>query len=253
MRYFGVPSQFISGVFLDLKAYTWCCFFRNHECFCCATATVARCCQIPAVLSPDSRSSCVHTSGCSGNHLSTYVQESVERRCIRDFLEAVPSEEPELAALASAVVSSAGSVDTPPNPPETSASAGSALSSNISEPGLPFPSHLQPAIPCSIAEESIRISGPEADEQELGQMMEASQPDDIWAPFWVARKALAKCCHCIDIVTADIRETNCFTKAYARYVKGTGSVLATQNLQVLDTFADWGHREEVCHWPFSQF
>lgn len=65
------------------------------------------------------------------------------------------------------------------------------------------------------------------------------------AAFAVPGEALDKAARCIDVVTLDCHDTNCFTKAYGRYVKGTGSVLATRNLHVLDTFSDWGHREQV--------
>jgi hypothetical protein len=68
---------------------------------------------------------------------------------------------------------------------------------------------------------------------------------DPWAAFRVADEALAKTAECIDIVTADMHNANCFTKSYGKYVKGTGSVLATQNLFLLNGFLDWSHREEV--------
>jgi hypothetical protein len=69
--------------------------------------------------------------------------------------------------------------------------------------------------------------------------------ESSWAPFRVPKQAVQKSSWCIDIVTPDMHDTNCFTKSYARYIKGTGSVLATENLHILDTFPDWGHREEV--------
>lgn len=58
-----------------------------------------------------------------------------------------------------------------------------------------------------------------------------------------------KSAYCIDIVTGDLHDANCFTKSYSKYAKGTGSVVATTNLAVLDTFADWAHREPVRSQP----
>lgn len=47
--------------------------------------------------------------------------------------------------------------------------------------------------------------------------------------------ALEKCSDVINVVTPDSRLSNCFTKSYAKYVKGTGAVLATQNTHLLPT------------------
>eukprot|EP00892_Ulva_mutabilis_P011080 jgi/Ulvmu1/8344/UM042_0050.1 len=65
-----------------------------------------------------------------------------------------------------------------------------------------------------------------------------------WADFAVAEAAIEKSAQCIDIVTGDLHDANCFTKSYSKYAKGTGSVVATRNLHVLDSFPDWAHREE---------
>ena len=76
-----------------------------------------------------------------------------------------------------------------------------------------------------------------------------SDPD-----HWLVPDAmLDKAAHCIDIVTRECRDANCFTKAYGRYAKGAGSVLATKNLHVLASFGDWGHREEVCTAADSEY
>jgi hypothetical protein len=63
--------------------------------------------------------------------------------------------------------------------------------------------------------------------------------------YLVPEQVLRQTAACIDIVTADCHNANCFTKGYSHYIKGTGSVLATKNLQILATFQDWGHRELV--------
>lgn len=189
-------------------------------------------------------------------------------RCIRDYLEAMPSET--FSACSSAPVTTAPAAarsEAVQNqiqiPSTTAAAAAHTPASNTSPPtashsGLPSPSpslsHQQPETqspPSSDYEASIRARAPGVCGSELdGGGVNHQQPGDPWAPFRVSRGALDKCCHCIDIVTADMHDANCFTKAYARYVKGTGSVLATEALQVLDTFPDWGHREGV-RFPFA--
>lgn len=71
----------------------------------------------------------------------------------------------------------------------------------------------------------------------------SSREDDPWGAYRVREEVLDKTADCIDVVTDGMHDVNCFTKAYGKYVKGTGSVLATQNLHLLNTFADWAHRE----------
>ena len=68
---------------------------------------------------------------------------------------------------------------------------------------------------------------------------------DAWAAFRVPGAVLQRAAWCIDVVTPDCRSANCFTKSYGQYTKGAGSVLATRNLHVLDSFGNWGHREKV--------
>lgn len=68
---------------------------------------------------------------------------------------------------------------------------------------------------------------------------------DIWSQFRVPKSTLEKTAGCIDIVTPGMHDANCFTKAYQKYVRGTGSVLATRNLHILEGFSDWGLREKV--------
>ena len=175
-------------------------------------------------------------------------------RCIRDFLEPSPSEDSE--ALGSEPVTSA--IRTLPILPAAAAAAAaprtvSPLASNKVNAGLPLDANRQAPPPSDRSDSAIHTSvldgGGCGSGSGSGHVVDLQQPADAWARFRVARSAVDKCCHCIDIVTADMHDVNCFTKAYARYVKGTGSVLATQNLQVLDTFSDWGHREGVWTCP----
>lgn len=192
-------------------------------------------------------------------------------RCIRDYLEAMPSEafsaccSAPVTTAPAAVRSEAVQIQTQIQTPSSTAAAAAHPPASNTSPltaghgGLhppspsPSPSHQQPETqspPSSNCEAFIRTRAPDVCGSELdGGGVNHQQPGDPWAPFRVSRGALDKCCHCIDIVTADMHDVNCFTKAYARYVKGTGSVLATQNLQVLDTFSDWGHREGVWTCP----
>lgn len=50
----------------------------------------------------------------------------------------------------------------------------------------------------------------------------------------VPHKVIEKCCDVINVATADSRISNCITKSYGKYVKGTGALLATQNTHLLD-------------------
>ncbi|CAD7704046.1 unnamed protein product [Ostreobium quekettii] len=58
---------------------------------------------------------------------------------------------------------------------------------------------------------------------------------DRWRMLRVPVKTLAQCGNVIDVVAAEGRRCNCFTKSYTRYAKGTGSVLATRNTHLLQT------------------
>lgn len=43
---------------------------------------------------------------------------------------------------------------------------------------------------------------------------------------------------CLDIVTGDSRRTSCFTSAYGKYIKGTGSVLLQRDNEMSSTYSD---------------
>ncbi|CAG9463171.1 unnamed protein product [Pedinophyceae sp. YPF-701] len=68
-----------------------------------------------------------------------------------------------------------------------------------------------------------------------------------FAPYVVPESVIDRHGICFDIVTPGSRRTCCFTKAYSRYVKGAGSVLATardasrlmRERGGLDAFEDW--------------
>lgn len=49
---------------------------------------------------------------------------------------------------------------------------------------------------------------------------------------------LERCSDVVNVVTPDSRLSNCFTKSYGKYVKGTGAVLATQNMHLLSVVED---------------
>jgi hypothetical protein len=74
---------------------------------------------------------------------------------------------------------------------------------------------------------------------------EGNSHGDPWREYRVPERVIRQTAACIDVVTADCHNANCFTKGYAHYIKGTGSVLATTRLEILSTFPDWGHRELV--------
>lgn len=65
---------------------------------------------------------------------------------------------------------------------------------------------------------------------------------DSWKELRVPFNALSKHGNVIDIVTPDSTSCNCFTKSYSRYVKGTGSVLATKMTHLLDSI---GHKKST--------
>lgn len=172
-----------------------------------------------------------------------WLQDTCQRRCIRQFLEATPSEEPQLSRLAASTLRererNAGDA-----PGTREAPAPSSSSDDHSGPGVSNPDDPSLPDPHSTTKQhkTDELSGrngmPSSDEN-------GGEEADVWRLFRVAKPTLNKSCHCIDIVTEDMHDANCFTKAYSRYVKGTGSVLATQNLHLLDSFPDWAHREEV--------
>lgn len=51
--------------------------------------------------------------------------------------------------------------------------------------------------------------------------------DDPWAAYRLPTHTLERYFQCMDVVTPFSRRCVCFTKAYAKFAKGTGSVLAT--------------------------
>ena len=93
-------------------------------------------------------------------------------------------------------------------------------------------------------EHSLEADAPRAEPQEdihAGTVMPPASSSS--GQYAVPDRMLDKAALCIDVVTGDCHSANCFTKAYGHYIKGAGSVLATRNLHVLDSFGDWGHRE----------
>ncbi|KAK9858386.1 hypothetical protein WJX84_004189 [Apatococcus fuscideae] len=67
----------------------------------------------------------------------------------------------------------------------------------------------------------------------LQPQAQSVQSDDPWSRQRVPEALLEKAGAALDIVAADARRCNCFTSTYGRYIKGSGSVLATANLETL--------------------
>jgi hypothetical protein len=105
--------------------------------------------------------------------------------------------------------------------------------------------------PLAVAQSSLSAHGlhPEPADSQAGTItaceVETHHDEEPWLAFRVPDDVVAKTAECIDIVTPDMHDANCFTKSYGKYVKGTGSVLATSNLFLLSVFSDWAHREMV--------
>nr|XP_054757210.1 tRNA (cytosine(38)-C(5))-methyltransferase-like [Lytechinus pictus] len=80
------------------------------------------------------------------------------------------------------------------------------------------------------------VSSSEQNEQEncqddggckIGGYLQTDLDEESMEEYLIPDKILLKYAHMMDIVTADETKTRCFTKAYAYYVEGTGSILRT--------------------------
>lgn len=60
---------------------------------------------------------------------------------------------------------------------------------------------------------------------------------DPWGPYWVSDSELAARGSVLSIVGSDCPALECFTRTYGSYSKGCGSVLATENLQLVPVIA----------------
>lgn len=56
----------------------------------------------------------------------------------------------------------------------------------------------------------------------------SNRANDLWRSYAVSRAEIEKGLASIDAVTASDRKCNCFTKSYGKYVKGTGSFVASR-------------------------
>ncbi|KAJ7566264.1 hypothetical protein O6H91_02G095000 [Diphasiastrum complanatum] len=73
--------------------------------------------------------------------------------------------------------------------------------------------------------------------------------NDAWNHYWVPKQWVERWGDVFDIVTPDSKRCCCFTKSYGRYAKGTGSFLATKNLENLDLLyqiLDRKHSQQEC-------
>ncbi|GMH43586.1 hypothetical protein BSKO_11508 [Bryopsis sp. KO-2023] len=58
-------------------------------------------------------------------------------------------------------------------------------------------------------------------------------PESADTSLEVPAKVLERCCDVVNVVIPEYKASNCFTKSYAKYVKGTGAVLATEETHLL--------------------
>lgn len=173
--------------------------------------------------------------------------QSLQVPPIRDFLE---SEGSARAACSSATVSVHAAASSAPGADATATGARSPGGPHRAASGEDPDAQQQRTQQAEVTETSCAASQPP---QHNGATFPAHQTGsaqaeggrDAWAEFRVPDAVLQKAAWCIDVVTPDCHSANCFTKSYGQYTKGAGSVLATRNLHVLDSFGDWGHREKV--------
>lgn len=189
-----------------------------------------------------------------------YLQESVQVRDLSHYMEASPSD----CVVATSVPGA------PAQPTATSAAEAPLPRTSVdaaSEPTPPapkLPRHESPppqqtaaVIRSNLreldatAEAAAGAAGAEGPGREPGSMDGEAEPRGCevrrcgWEDFAVPPAVIEKSARCIDVVTGELHDANCFTKSYSKYAKGTGSVVATRNLHLLASFEDWAHRELV--------
>ncbi|XP_030849339.1 tRNA (cytosine(38)-C(5))-methyltransferase isoform X1 [Strongylocentrotus purpuratus] len=79
----------------------------------------------------------------------------------------------------------------------------------------------------SSSEQNEQETGEDDERRKIGDYLQADLSEESMAEYLIPDRILLKYVNVMDIVTVEDTKTCCFTKAYAYYVEGTGSVLRT--------------------------
>ncbi|XP_030850864.1 tRNA (cytosine-5-)-methyltransferase-like isoform X2 [Strongylocentrotus purpuratus] len=79
----------------------------------------------------------------------------------------------------------------------------------------------------SSSEQNEQETGEDDERRKIGDYLQADLSEESMAEYLIPDRILLKYVNVMDIVTVEDTKTRCFTKAYAYYVEGTGSVLRT--------------------------
>lgn len=76
-----------------------------------------------------------------------------------------------------------------------------------------------------------------------GKSCTVSKSEECESLLRVPCRVIQKCSDVINVVTPESKISNCITKSYGKYVKGTGALLATQKFHLL---AQVERLQELC-------